>query len=206
VDEGLAGKQEKIPINEAYKGVRVVHGRNANQTKPTEIPASMGNWANNIASYSEATAYGDHDNGGTIVTTTPQKPYQAANKKYVDEEIAKASGIAVMSIEVGGNGWNGVSVPDGALPNFYLASDSFEYSTDGNGGGFKSANYSTLTFYDESDNSLGSVQAESKTFYEMPSGTVRIMTNASEIAESMGDWDVFVIKVSPITFMVKVGA
>lgn len=141
----------------------------------------------------------------TIVVAGPKYPFQSANKRYVDEEITKASGIAVMSIEVVGNGFNGVSVSAGTLPHFYLVSNSFEYSTDGNGGGLKSANYSILTFYDESDNSLGSVQATPNTFYEMPSGTVRIMTDAYEIAESMGDWDIFVIKVSPITFMVKVG-
>lgn len=91
VEDALAEKLKKIPVNETYKAIPVLYGRDASKTADNakEFAAAKGNWKGNIATYlSLSETYADSDNKGTLAVTTPEKPLHAANKQYVDDGLA----------------------------------------------------------------------------------------------------------------------
>lgn len=134
--------------------------------------------------------------GGRLRVADPDLETDAANKKYVDEidrALRAELGLLVETVEMSGDRWEGFKVPDGALPNIYIDSPYFEYTytdysvTPENMDAVTSREYTALYFYDAGNNLLGEAFVPSSDgFYEMPEGTVKIMTNIEDIL--MSDW------------------
>lgn len=62
----------------------------------SEIGLSAGNEVGKVAQYYDENQWpGDASQGGFLVTTTPTKPYHAANKKYVDDSIGKVFSVTI---------------------------------------------------------------------------------------------------------------
>ena len=68
---------------------------NSNGTD-SSIGLSLGNEVGKVAQYYDENQWpGDTSQGGFLVTTTPIKPYHAANKKYVDDAIGKVFSVTI---------------------------------------------------------------------------------------------------------------
>lgn len=209
VNEGLSGKVDVAgasPNNRLY-GV-------TDKGEPTMFVVNGGNSNGVVPKFTAPNYIGDKDGGATFAVTTPTKKYHPANKKYVDDSIASIAselGKQVFKVTRYIDAFYGCSVPDGALPYFYLENAWFEYSysVDGvYGENFAKGDFTELIFYGENDTVLDTKSATPRTFYEMPSGTVRIECNARDCAANFDpSWDTYVLNMDyPLTFQVKVGA
>ena len=200
VNEGLEGKLDKktTPTTGTF-----AYAFNKNGSIAQEITFTAKEWT--IAQYRT---------GGRLRVADPNLETDAANKKYVDEAIeALQEDIGGGNTElkaVTGHYVEGYYVPEGALPNFYLETTDFEYSTDGSGGGMYPVKFTLLQFYDASGGYIESVEAKPNSYYTMPSGTAKIVTNASEFVD-MGDddnpdnnYDAYNVNMPYLVFQVEV--
>lgn len=190
VNEGLAEKQDKIPLNESYKGIRVLFGRQANKTEPVEIAAAAGNAPYNVAFYIPETTEGK-DAKGTLPVTYPRFPIHAANKQFVEDslvplkrEVANIQAAALGKLYTTQEYWVqslSFGILEGALPHFYCGDISIEfYSGDGSFGG--TANAETITFYD-SNGAISTVPI-SQRYIEIPEGATSIGVDWGDIANA----------------------
>ena len=213
VNDGLEGKLAMVAKAESFEQVYVVDTNG----KQKMVYAYSGNKNGNIAKFTSKTSnVGDKNYGsGVLITDEPSKPYHCANKKYVDDEIAKSAealrdelGTTIQTVERGGGKYDGWDVPNGALPYIYLETTEFTY--DDVNGGVSTANFTTLTFYGTGDVFISSIRVDGGAFLEMPHGTTRIMHNAVDMNDGgeldpahdiMGGGDMYMPK---ITFQVEV--
>jgi hypothetical protein len=210
VNEGLDGKVNAQLFSNGKNKIYCARPNNPNSYYDIDSKP----WLNCIPVYANVesnitpntSVYGQ----ATIVVVDPKHPFQSANKRYVDEEIAKMKtllGALIKSVEVGGHqrGW---TVPEGVLPNFYFPSTEVTYTTGDDYENPETATtyINTLYFYDENFSLLGSEAAISGTYYEMPSGTVRIGNDFDELIERLDPpFNYMVATPCRLTFMVKVG-
>lgn len=202
VNEGLDKKLDKIETADTYMRAYVV-GKDGTQKTVSVTDAVVGE------------VVVQRKVGGQVwVPEDPNYKNSATSKKYVDDTAAAIRaelGKQVFTVSQGSYSHLGWYVPNGALPNFYLETTLFEYSyeVDGvYGENFAKANFTQLTFLGENNNVLGTEDATPQTFYKMPSGTVKIRSNAIELASEASrnpPWDNTGLIHPDLKFQVKVG-
>ena len=180
VNAGLAGKLDAVTEAESLEQI---YGVNTSG-KQKMFSTYAGNKNGIVAKFtSQDSSLGNKNYGsGVLITDTPTKPFQCANKKYVDDTAAALRdelGTTVQIVSVSGDKYGGWYIPAGALPNFYLETTEFEY--DAVDGVRRSANFTELSFYDVNGVLISKVNAQSDTYYGTPSGAVQIKHNAAEM-------------------------
>lgn len=138
---------------------------------------------------------GDTAPKGYLVTNTPIRDYQAANKKYVDDMKSELEmlGLFYKVVKVTGGGSQWVDIPEGAMTTAYIESATFDaYHTE------KGLVYSGTADHLYFENNQGIVSDTSITapaYFQIPEGATQIRVNCDECIPSDVDWDA-----GPVTF------
>lgn len=139
VNEGLSGKVDADYANDGYPRL---YGKKSNGDQ-TEYTVTTTNFENNVPLYAKKdNPNGNVDKGGVLITSTPNKPYQCANMKYVDDSIAPIKHGVV-----------------NALGTQYITEtvviNDFIYTFPSNALPFAYVNSANVTFYNESGEEIG---------------------------------------------------